>query len=88
MDNNPKIHFHRGVAYKDGKDVTSIDAPSCNCGFDTCDCAIIMTDLGTGDKYALYFLDGALSFSTKADFDAFKESDDTDDLNATVIAEV
>lgn len=88
-----KIHFNRGTAFQrvglNKVDVESIDVQSCDeCGFDFCDCAIIMKDLETGDKMVLFFLDGALSFSTYDDFQTFKESEDSDDLNATALAEV
>lgn len=89
MDSNNKIYLKRGLATDaNGKPITAIDADSCNCGIDTCDCALIMTDLETGNKFALYFLDGALAFSAIADFNTFKESGDVADLNETVVATV
>lgn len=79
---NPKVQLVKGVAYKivNGKkvDVLSIDAPSCDCGFDTCDCAIRMVDLVTGDDYVLYIANGAITTVTKAEFDAMKEANNFD----------
>lgn len=94
MENkNPKINLVPGVASKvvNGKQirVTEIDDTACNCRFDTCDCALIMTDLdGDGNKYVLYFLNGNLSFSTLSDYEEYKISRDIDDLNTNVFAEV
>lgn len=87
---NPKIHLVRGVATRNvnGKivPVTEIDDKSCDCFIDTCNCAFIMTDLESGDKYALVIVDGVLSLAPYADFQAYKESGDLDDLNETPVA--
>lgn len=86
------IHFPQGTAFviKNGQQerVESLETQTCDCYIDFCDCALIMSDLDTGNKFALYFLDGALAFSAIADFEAYKESGDVADLNETVIAEV
>jgi hypothetical protein len=89
-----KLIFPRGIVHKEvngqkvGVDQIDVQTACSDCGIDFCDCALIMTDLGTGDKYAVYCLDGALAFSAIADFNAYKESDDVADLNETVVASV
>lgn len=83
------IQFPRGIARTtNGTPVEAIETQTCDCYIDFCDCALIMSDLETGNKFALYFLDGALAFSALADFETFKESDDVADLNETVVATV
>lgn len=90
MENtNPKIHFPKGTAYKikNGQrvNVESIDAASCDCMLDTCDCGLYMTDLQTGTKYFIAIINGKLTISTDASHTTFKESGDYTDLSATVV---
>lgn len=87
MDSNNKIYLKQGLAVDaQGRPVTQIDADSCNCGIDTCDCAIIMTDLVTpANKFVLVVLGGELAIATYANFLTYKASGDTDDLSAIVV---
>jgi hypothetical protein len=86
-----KIFFNKGVAYEqvglNKQDVQSIEVQTCNeCGFDFCDCAIILKDLdGSGDKYAIGVLCGELVIMPYADFVVYKASKDVADLNETVV---
>lgn len=88
-----RIFFNKGVAHErkglDKINVESIDVQSqCDdCGFTGCDddCAVILTDLSTGDKYVLFYLAGVFSKATYANWLLYKASGDTDDLSATAV---
>ncbi len=88
-NNNPKIHFPKGTAYKikNGQrvNVEEIDATACDCRIDACDCGLIMTDLQTEAIYFLAVINGKLTISTEASYIEFKESGDYTDLSATVV---